>query len=225
MRLKYFFLLFLLFQAFSLYGNKPFTIVIDPGHGGNNIGASHGEILEKHLTLDLSMRLRAFLNKHPLENVNVHFIRSADVDLPVRNRIEMIENLKPDLFISIHFNSQKLLSTNRGFEIYYPPDILNDNAETKSKSYHRANISFKYGTVFRDLFLKTNLYTVWKLPLNMFTQKHGFLLFDDTTVPGLLLEMAYLTSPQDRACIENPQFMNDAAWFLYEAIKKIVEIK
>jgi N-acetylmuramoyl-L-alanine amidase len=223
MHLRYFVFATALFSVFSLYGNKTFTVVIDPGHGGSNIGAIHGETLEKHLTLDLSMRLRAFLNKHPLENVTVHFIRSADIDLPVRNRIEIIEKLKPDLFISIHFNSQKLLSTSRGFEIYYPPDILAGNPEIKAKSYHRANMSFKYGTIFRDLFLKTNLYSVWKLPLNMFTQKHGFLLFDDTAVPGLLLEMAYLTSPEDRACIEKPQFMNDAAWFLYEAIKKIAE--
>jgi len=218
-------LLFILFfSMFSqLYGDKLFTVIIDPGHGGNNIGAIHGDILEKHLTLELSMRIKTFFDKHPLKNVSIHFTRTGDIDIPVKNRIEMIEKLKPDFFITIHFNSQKLLSTNRGFEIYYPPDKLSDNSDIKAKSYHKANLSFLYGTVFRDLFLKTNLYSVWKLPLNMFTQKHGFLLFDDTTVPGLLLEVAYVSSPEDRACIENPQFMNDTAWFIYEAIKHITK--
>jgi len=223
MSLRYFLLLSIFFSVFSLYGEKPFTVVIDPGHGGSNIGATYGEILEKKLTLDLSMRLRAFLNKHPIKNVSVHFTRTVDTDLPVKKRVDMIEKIKPNLFITIHFNSQKMLSTSRGFEIYYTPDNLSSDTSVKAALYHRANLSFYYGTVFRDLFLKTNLYSVWKLPLNMFTQKHGFLLFDDTTVPGLLLEMAYLTSPEDRACIENPQFMNDAAWFIYEAIKKIAE--
>jgi N-acetylmuramoyl-L-alanine amidase len=218
-RLLFFF--FLISFSFNIYAGKTFSIVIDPGHGGKNLGATYGEILEKQLTLDLSMRLRTFLSRHPLKNVSVHFTRTVDVDIPVKKRVELIEKLKPDLFITIHFNSQKLLSTSRGFEIYYTPDILNDSPDVKAGSYHRANLSFYYGAVFRDIYLKTNLYTVWKLPLNMFVQKHGFLLFEDTTVPGLLLEMAYLTSPQDRACVENPQFMNDAAWFLYEAIKKI----
>ncbi len=221
MKFKGFFFFLVIFLCFQLRADKPFVIVIDPGHGGSNLGATYGNIVEKHLALDLSMRLRTFLNRHPIKNLTVHFTRTADIDLPVKRRIEMIENLKPDLFISIHFNSQKLLSTSRGFEIYYIPDALSGNSYSTAQSYHRANISFKYGKVFRDLFFQTNLYSVWKLPLNMFTQKYGLLLFDETTVPGLLLEMAYLTSPQDRACIENPQFMNDAAWFLYEAIKKI----
>ncbi len=218
-----FFLPFFIF--FSIQAQTRLTVVIDPGHGGSNTGAVCENIMEKDLTLDLSMRVRAFFNKHPLKNVTLHFTRTTDVDLPVRSRVEIIEKLQPDLFISIHFNSQKLLSTNRGFEIYYAPDNLSSNIETKAKSYDRANRSFYYGYIIRNLFLKTNLYSVWKLPLNMFTQKYGIMLFDDTTVPGLLLEMAYITSPEDRACIENPQFMNDAAWFIYESIKLIAEKK
>jgi len=192
-RILFFILIFFMFS--QLYGGKLFTIVIDPGHGGNNTGATYEDILEKHLTLDLSMRIRTIFYKHPLENISIHFTRTGDVDLPVKKRVEMIENLKPDLFITIHFNSQKLISTSRGFEIYYPPDKLVGNTDIKAENY----------------------------PLNMFTQKHGFSLFDDTTVPGLLLEMAYVSSPEDRACIENSQFMNDAAWFVYEAVKQIVE--
>ena len=45
-------------------------------------------------------------------------------------------------------------------------------------------------------------------------------LFEETTVPGLLLEIAYLTSPEDRACIEHKEFVADIAWYIYDAIKK-----
>lgn len=214
---------FIILITCSIYAQKKFTVVIDPGHGGSNKGAISGEIEEKSLTLELALKLKAFFNKNPDGNIEVVFTRTNDTELSLKNRIELIEKIKPDIFISLHFNSQKLISTNRGFEIYYPPDEISGKSIDTAKKYDRANRSFFYGSILKEMFFKANLHTTWKLPFNLFTQKYDLLMFDETTVPGLLLEIAYLTSTEDRACIENPEFIADIAWYIYDSVVKMAE--
>ena len=214
-----FILIFLSFLPVS--AEKKFKVVIDPGHGGTNTGAISGGIAEKELTLALAAKIRAFFRKHPAPGIEIIFTRTEDVSMTIKERVELIEQQQPDLFISLHFNSQKVLTTNRGFEIYYPADFVSKDSASTALFYDKVNRSFNYGSIFRDLYFKANLHTTWRLPLNMFSQKYNFGLFDDTTVPGLLLEVAYLSSPEDRACIENPLFTADVAWFIYDTIIKI----
>lgn len=206
---------------FPILADKKFKVVIDPGHGGTNTGAVSGDISEKELTLALAAKLRAFFKKHPAPEIEVIFTRMEDVSMPIKERVELIEQQQPDLFISLHFNSQKVLTTNRGFEIYYPVDFVSRDSASTALFYDKVNRSFHYGSIFRDLYSRSNLSTTWRLPFNMISQKYNFALFDDTTVPGLLLEIAYMSSPEDRACIENPLFTADVAWFIYDAITKI----
>ncbi len=217
---KIFFILILL-SFFTLSAEKKFKVVIDPGHGGTNTGAVSGKVSEKELTLALAAKIRAFFKKHPVPEVDIIFTRTDDSSVSIKERAELIEQQQPDLFISLHFNSQKVIATNRGFEIYYPPDSLSGDSASAALSYDKVNRSFYYGSVFRDLYFKANLHTTWKLPLNMFSQKYNFGLFDDTAVPGLLLEIAYISSPEDRACIENPLFTADVAWYIYDTIVKL----
>ena len=217
---KILFILVLL-SFLPLSAEKKFKVVIDPGHGGTNTGAISGNIAEKELTLALAAKIRAFFKKHPAPGIEIVFTRTEDVSMTIKERVELIERLQPDLFISLHFNSQKVLTTNRGFEIYYPADFVSKDTASTALFYDKVNRSFNYGSIFRDLYFKANLHTTWRLPLNMFSQKYNFGLFEDTTVPGLLLEVAYLSSPEDRACIENPLFTADVAWFIYDTIIKI----
>ena len=216
--------IFIILSFFSLSAEKKFKVVIDPGHGGINTGAVSGNISEKELTLALAAKIRAFFKKHPAQNVEIIFTRTDDSSMPIKERVEFIERIQPDLFISLHFNSQKVLTTNRGFEIYYPADFVSRDTASTALFYDKVNRSFYFGSVFKDLYFKANLHTTWKLPFNMFSQKYNFGLFEDTTVPGLLLEIAYISSPEDRACIENPLFTADVAWFIYDTIVKIADM-
>lgn len=214
-----FILIFLSF--FPIFAEKKFKVVIDPGHGGTNTGAISGNLVEKEIALSLAAKIRAFFKKHPVEGIEILFTRNSDVSMSIKERVEFIEKNQPDLFISLHFNSQKVLSTNRGFEIYYPADFISGETASTALSYDKVNRSFYFGSIFRELYFKANLNTTWNLPFNMFAQKYDFGLFDETKVPGLLLEIAYISSPEDRACIENPIFTADVAWYIYDAIIKI----
>lgn len=80
------------------------VIVIDPGHGGTDIGAKGlSGLQEKVLALDMALRLKTLLQKNP--EIKVILTRSSDVALPLRERAFIGNSNKADLFISLHGNS------------------------------------------------------------------------------------------------------------------------
>jgi N-acetylmuramoyl-L-alanine amidase len=80
------------------------TIVIDPGHGGEDTGArgEHGT-LEKNVTLAIARRLQALINDQP--DMRAVLTRTGDYYVPLAARVAMARRLKADLFVSIHANS------------------------------------------------------------------------------------------------------------------------
>lgn len=95
------------------------TILIDPGHGGEDTGASTKykgiEIHEKDLALSISKKIFKKLKR---KGFQVYLTRSIDRVVTLEKRAELAEKIKADLFISIHLNSSTKKRSN-GFEIYY----------------------------------------------------------------------------------------------------------
>jgi N-acetylmuramoyl-L-alanine amidase len=79
-------------------------IVIDPGHGGENMGARCicNSSFEKHYTLDWALRLRPLLESRGWK---VHLTRTNDTDLSLSNRVTLADRVQADFFLSLHFNS------------------------------------------------------------------------------------------------------------------------
>lgn len=84
--------------------NKPFTVVIDPGHGGKDFGCIGKIANEKTIVLDVAQRLGKFLNEeHP--EVNTIFTRDNDSFIELNERAAIANRASANLFISIHVNS------------------------------------------------------------------------------------------------------------------------
>jgi len=208
------FLLILLFPLFVY----PFTVVIDAGHGGTDKGAVQTTLIEKELTLRLVQKLRTQLEKRG--GLKVVMTREEDLTLPIDERAKKIAAVKADLFISLHFNIDVFrLSETRGIEVYYPADDFTQDPSDGLALYHRNNRSFALGKLIRDRYLKSELFTVWKHDFNMFAQR-DLKLFRLTDNPGILIEIGYLTAPEDRSRIENEQFLDEMARFLATAISE-----
>lgn len=80
------------------------TIVIDPGHGGADPGCLDASgLLEKDLTLDISLRLREILRANT--KFNVIMTRETDIFVPLENRTVVANQRKADLFLSVHINA------------------------------------------------------------------------------------------------------------------------
>ena len=101
-----------------------YVIVLDPGHGGHDNGASGNGIVEKDVNLSIALYLRDFLTQY--DNITVYMTRTDDTFVGLTDRVVYADSVNADFFISIHNNSAAS-STAKGSEVYYP------NANYKSE--------------------------------------------------------------------------------------------
>src|SRR5262249_37476329 len=95
-------------------GQRP-TVVLDPGHGGSNLGAAGATGLrEKQLSLALA---RAVADRLRARGIAVELTRTGDRTLTLRQRVELADRAPADLFVSIHGNASPT-RTQRGYETY-----------------------------------------------------------------------------------------------------------
>lgn len=106
----------ILAATFSVKGaeprKEPFTIVIDAGHGGKDIGAADNGAREKDINLAVALRLESMIKKK-LKDVKVVMTRTTDTYLTLQQRADVANKAKGDLFISIHTNSVDKSNKNR----------------------------------------------------------------------------------------------------------------
>src|SRR5207302_6410353 len=97
---------------------KIVRIVIDPGHGGRDTGTTGpAGLKEKDLCMDIALRLGRII-KQRLPGVEVIFTRTNDTFIPLEERTYIANDIKADLFLSIHANSSPYPAA-RGIETYY----------------------------------------------------------------------------------------------------------
>lgn len=141
------------------------TIVIDPGHGGKDVGTSFKDIYEKDINLDISLYLKEELEKF---GANVIVTRLGDYDLSTPNasrrkksdfdnRIKIANENNSDLFISIHQNYYKD-SKYKGTQIFYKgnenlADYLQKNINKDRKTKKISNSLYMYNKIKSDVLL------------------------------------------------------------------------
>jgi N-acetylmuramoyl-L-alanine amidase len=92
------------FSLRAIFGLKVRTIVIDPGHGGDDPGTlGHYGTREKDITLDIAKRLEARMRRYA--GYQILLTRSEDMTLPLEVRIDFANSHNADLFVSIHVNN------------------------------------------------------------------------------------------------------------------------
>jgi N-acetylmuramoyl-L-alanine amidase len=91
------------------------TVVLDPGHGGHDRGASIGYVFEKHLALDTARRVEQLLKQ---QGIKVVMTRSRDVFIPLPDRASAGNRYRNAIFVSLHYNYNRGGSGN-GVETYY----------------------------------------------------------------------------------------------------------
>lgn len=123
-----------------------FTVLVDPGHGGDDTGArghryiqkagknEEESVYEKDITLEIGKKIQKKLSKF----TTAYLTRSLDRTVSLEHRAELAEKLKADLIISVHINSS-LNSKSHGFETYYL-DNSNDVAVKKVEEAENKNL-------------------------------------------------------------------------------------
>lgn len=91
------------------------TVIIDPGHGGNDLGAADSYVYEKHINLDVSRRLERSLKEAGFKTV---MTRSKDEFIALSERSSTANRYRNAIFVSVHFNSSYRVAA-LGIETFY----------------------------------------------------------------------------------------------------------
>lgn len=207
-----------------------FTILIDPGHGGEDDGARaryyYGKkkwrmINEKDIALSLAKKIHEELGK---KDFKTYLTRSVDRTVTLAERAELAEKIKADLFISVHVNASEE-NHPRGFETYYL-DNHNDSAIKKVESIENKDLKGEaliVNKILTDLVIERTV----KSSKGLATAIHGqiqhlvgkkYNLIDRGVKPGLfyvlaltkrpaiLLEVGFLSNSKELKRILNSNF-------------------
>lgn len=95
-------LFFLYIKSIPVYGAQPVVVAIDPGHGGENLGAECNGYTEKNMTMIVALAMKEELEKY--EGIEVYLTREEDKDMSLEERAEFAASQKADFLFCLHFN-------------------------------------------------------------------------------------------------------------------------
>lgn len=181
------------------------TVVLDPGHGGTDSGASNRWGSEKAFTLDVALSAREQLVR---AGFKVEMTRSGDAGLALQERVDFANRFQNALFVSIHFNSA---SGGAGLESYsLAPAGVPSNASTES---HLSAVDLQtYPGNSQDgqniaLTAAIHASTLSRLGVYDRGVRHGrFHVLRDIKVPATLLECGFLSDPAEGQRIATAQY-------------------
>lgn len=221
------------------------TIVIDPGHGGNEAGARgvYGT-LEKDVTLAIARKLKEVIEREL--KYRVVMTREADVTLPLERRAAIANNNKADLFISIHVNGSRRTAAT-GSETFFLSLNATDE-ESRRLAYFENNAEELENRVpekdFDDLklilwdmaqsaYLKqsSQLAEFVQLELNelLNTRNRGvkqapFKVLTGVACPAILVEVAFITNPEEEKKLQSEEFQMTVAEAIYRGLNKFLQL-
>jgi N-acetylmuramoyl-L-alanine amidase len=178
-------------------GNR--TVVLDPGHGGDDKGASSPRKLhEKQVVLDIANRVR---NRLQARGIKVELTRESDRNLDLDARCRKAAALKADVFVSIHANATKDRNV-RGAETF----VLALPGRYSSNSYGGGKLPTDTNTGNR--YDAANMVLGYRIQQSLIkatgqedrgVKRARFEVLRDAPCPAALVEMAFLSNPKDEA--------------------------
>jgi N-acetylmuramoyl-L-alanine amidase len=211
------------------------TIVLDPGHGGDDSGVKGaGGSLEKDLVLSVARRAKGVIEGRL--GIRVLLARDEDTKTDADSRAAIANNNKADLFISLHANGSPSASA-KGASIYYLSlDRFGEEARRQSQVDREVLPVYGGGTrefalvgwelaqaahVHESAAFAGLLEQKLRIPAGMSTvsvQKAPMRSLAGANMPAVLIEIGYLSNPAEEKLLASPEFQNSLAQAITEAV-------
>lgn len=238
------FLCVLVMTAFA--ANKRFTLVIDPGHGGHDAGALGAISKEKNINLAVALRFGKYVEQN-LPEVRVIYTRKTDVFIPLNERANIANRANADLFISVHTNALPAGKVARGFETYtLGMHRAKDNLDVAMRENSVISMEKDYQQRYQGFDPRSSeSYIIFEfiqgknmersVELARMIQRGvcdganrpdkgvhqaGFLVLRETSMPGCLIELGFITTPDEERLLNDDSRVDDIARGIYEAFAK-----
>lgn len=215
------------------------TVVIDPGHGGKDPGATANGHYEKTVVLDVAKKLGGYLRDKL--DLNVVYTRKTDRFIPLKERGRMANQAGAKLFISLHVNAARARAA-KGTETYF---LGRHKTEAARKVMERENSVIRYedNTERYDTY-DPQTFVVQELAQSMFMQKSeelagliqdqfanrvhrtnrgvhqaGFYVLWSASMPSVLVELGFLTNPSEARFLTSDRGTTYLASALFRAVR------
>lgn len=164
---------------------RDIVIVIDPGHGGTNLGARYNGIVEKEATMQVAVAMKEELEKY--DGVIVYLTRTGDESLELDERAAFAREVKADIVLSLHFNASEL------HDLYGSEMWISSRGSLKTEASRFAQIEQmlleEYGIETRGCFTRLN---------DEGSDYYGIIRESATyNIPAVIVEHCYLDRPEE----------------------------
>jgi len=219
-------------------------VVIDAGHGGKDPGAMKSKIKEKDIVLAVALKLGDYIKKN-IKDVEVIYTRSTDVFIELDRRAEIANSNHADVFISVHANSnknKKLMgvetyvmgldkkSENLDLAVRENSVILSENDYTTRYEGYNPNAPESYiiFSLMQNINLEQSLVLASKVQNQMklkgkrisrAVKQAGLVVLWKTTMPGILVEIGYMTNQKELDFITSDTGQDMLASCIYRAFR------
>lgn len=218
------------------------TIALDPGHGGEDPGASgRNGSREKDIVLAIAKRLKTKLEDLP--NIRVMLTRDGDYFVPLGTRVEKARKVQADLFVSIHADAF-VQPTARGSSVF----VLSEKGATSTAARWLAdkensadaiggvnlkNHDKQLASVLFDLSTTAQINDSMKLGRAVLgeigginrlhkgsVEQAGFAVLKAPDIPSILIETAFISNPEEEAKLRDEDYQNKLADAIVTGIRR-----
>ena len=226
--------------------NGRFTLVIDAGHGGHDAGALGAISKEKNINLAVALQFGKCVEQN-MPDVKVVYTRKTDVFVPLHDRASIANRANADLFISVHTNALPAGKIARGFETYtLGMHRVKDNLDVAMRENSVISMEQGYEQTYQGFDPNSSeSYIIFEfiqgknmersVDLARMIQRSvcnganrpdkgvhqaGFLVLRETSMPSCLIELGFITTPDEENLLNDASRVNDIAKGIYEAFAK-----
>ena len=226
----------------SFAANRNFTLVIDAGHGGHDAGARGTISMEKNVNLSVALQFGRYVEKY-MPEVRVIYTRKTDKFVSLIERANIANRANADLFISVHTNALPAGKIARGFETYtLGMHRAKDNLDVAMRENSVISMEKDYKQTYQGFDPKSSeSYIIFEfiqgknmersVELARMIQRKvcdnanrpdkgvhqaGFLVLRETSMPSCLIELGFITTPDEERILNNSDRVNDIAKSIYD---------
>ena len=225
---------------------RQFTLVIDAGHGGHDAGAKGSFSYEKNINLKMALAFGRYVEKN-CPDVTVIYTRKTDVFVPLHKRADIANKNRADVFISIHTNALPGGRIARGMETY---TMGMRRSNEKLSAAQRENAVITYESDYKERYegydpnspesaIMFELIHDKNMAKSVELAKHVqksvcstanrpdkgvkqdvFLVLRETSMPACLIELGFITTPDEERLLNDDASIDNIARGIYSAFAK-----
>ncbi|MFV0391633.1 MAG: N-acetylmuramoyl-L-alanine amidase [Paludibacteraceae bacterium] len=242
-RLFILFFFVLSLQASILYAQKPFTVVLDAGHGGHDSGAVGKFSKEKNINLAVVLELGKLIEGMS-PNVKVIYTRKTDVFIPLQRRADIANENHADIFLSIHTNATRstsihgtetfllgLTKSKSNLEVAMKENAvmtLEDDYKTKYQGFDPNSIdSYIMFDYMQDRYLDKSLQLATMIEsqfkksdrYSRGVKQAGFWVLHKSACPSALVELGFISNPAEEKYLNSESGKSRLSKAIFNAVE------